>query len=206
MSVKDDTKHIDNQDNNTSEDKKRNGKTHPSIYVASLSDYNNGYLHGCWIRADQEAEKIFAAIKAILKQSPYPLEAEEYAIHDYDGFGELRLEENDNIKQIAAVACNITKNGEPFEVWAGIVGLAEASTKDAEERFYESYIGCYEYKEDYVNELLWNCGIDAELDKIVPSNLRSYFKFDTEMFIQDLEYENYTFHRSDDGTIFVFCW
>lgn len=30
----------------------------PKIYVACLSAYNNGYLHGLWIDATQEAEDI----------------------------------------------------------------------------------------------------------------------------------------------------
>ena len=30
----------------------------PKIYVASLSDYNNGHLHGRWINAAQEAAAI----------------------------------------------------------------------------------------------------------------------------------------------------
>lgn len=32
----------------------------PRIYVASLSDYNAGTLHGKWIDADQSAEDIQA--------------------------------------------------------------------------------------------------------------------------------------------------
>ena len=34
----------------------------PRIYAASLSDYNNGRLHGAWIDSDQDREAIGAAI------------------------------------------------------------------------------------------------------------------------------------------------
>ena len=70
----------------------------PRIYVASLSDYNAGQLHGKWIDADQEASNILGAVHAMLSASTEPY-AEEWAIHDYEGFGDLRLGQSlgDNI-------------------------------------------------------------------------------------------------------------
>ena len=44
----------------------------PRIYVASLSDYNNGILHGAWIDAAQDADNIRAEIAAMLRESKYP--------------------------------------------------------------------------------------------------------------------------------------
>lgn len=44
----------------------------PRIYVACLSAYNNGFLHGEWIDCDQDAEVIWAEIKEMLKASPMP--------------------------------------------------------------------------------------------------------------------------------------
>jgi hypothetical protein len=62
----------------------------PRIYVASLSDYNHGILHGAWIDAAQEPGEIHAEVSAMLASSPvtgkYGEVAEEWAIHDYDGF------------------------------------------------------------------------------------------------------------------------
>jgi len=57
------------------------------IYVACLAAYNNGYLHGEWIDATQELSDIYDQVNAMLKASPVEEEAEEYAIHDYEGFG-----------------------------------------------------------------------------------------------------------------------
>ena len=62
----------------------------PKIYAASLSDYNAGVLHGAWIRADQDEDKIEEAITAMLERSSQP-GAEEWAIHDYEGFGSIQL-------------------------------------------------------------------------------------------------------------------
>ena len=37
--------------------------TTPKIYVACLAAYNNGFLHGQWIDANQETEAIHAGTK-----------------------------------------------------------------------------------------------------------------------------------------------
>jgi antirestriction protein len=42
----------------------------PRIYVACLSAYNNGHLHGRWIDADRDADDIRKDIKSMLSQSP----------------------------------------------------------------------------------------------------------------------------------------
>ena len=62
----------------------------PRIYVACLAAYNNGELHGAWIDADQDADAIREEIAVILTTSPEP-NAEEWAIHDYEGFGDHKL-------------------------------------------------------------------------------------------------------------------
>jgi antirestriction protein len=62
----------------------------PPIYVASLSDYNAGRLHGRWIDAAVEVEQVVEEIEAILAESKEEI-AEEWAVHDcqpqrYAGF------------------------------------------------------------------------------------------------------------------------
>jgi antirestriction protein len=71
----------------------------PRIYAASLSDYNNGRLHGAWIDADQDPEAIGEAIEEMLAGSHYG-PAEEFAIHDTDGFGPVRLSEYESLEDI----------------------------------------------------------------------------------------------------------
>ena len=56
----------------------------PRIYVACLAAYNNGCLHGRWIEATTPDE-IWEQVRAMLADSPEP-DAEEWAIHDHDGF------------------------------------------------------------------------------------------------------------------------
>src|SRR5436189_4774564 len=63
----------------------------PRIYAATLSDYNAGRLHGAWIDADQDPEELQAEIDAMLAKSAEPV-AEEWAIHDYEGFGLFKVD------------------------------------------------------------------------------------------------------------------
>jgi antirestriction protein len=62
----------------------------PAVYIASLSDYNAGILHGCWLELDGVTDHE-QAIQAMLAQSPYARKtgdiAEEWAIHDSERCG-----------------------------------------------------------------------------------------------------------------------
>ena len=45
-------------------------ESNPRIYVACLAAYNNGYLHGAWIDADQDTDEIRAEVAAMLLSCP----------------------------------------------------------------------------------------------------------------------------------------
>ena len=77
--------------------------SNPRIYVACLAAYNNGYLHGAWIDADQDAGQIRDEIAAILARSPVE-DAEEYAIHDYEGFEGVSISEYAGIDSVARIS------------------------------------------------------------------------------------------------------
>ena len=62
-----------------------------------MAAYNNGRLHGVWIDATGDVEEIQEQINKMLKASPEP-DAEEYAIHDYEGFGGYGLGEYEGIE------------------------------------------------------------------------------------------------------------
>ena len=83
----------------------------PRIYVACLSSYNNGHLHGQWIDANQDAEAIHEEIQDMLGVSPM-IGAEEWAIHDYEGFQGLEISEYEDIQQVADVAGYIQEHGQ----------------------------------------------------------------------------------------------
>ena len=74
----------------------------PRIYVACLAAYNNGHLHGAWIDVEDE-DSIQDAVRAILKSSPIP-DAEEYAIHDYENFDGVTINEYDSFARVVEIA------------------------------------------------------------------------------------------------------
>ncbi|MEQ8400875.1 MAG: antirestriction protein ArdA [Roseitalea porphyridii] len=82
----------------------------PRIYAACLAAYNNGHLHGCWIDATQDSDAIQVEISAMLAASPVP-NAEEWAIHDYEGYEGARLEEYSGIEKAHALALFIVERG-----------------------------------------------------------------------------------------------
>ena len=87
------------------------------IYVASLSDYNDGRLHGAWIDADGDPDDLAAEVQAMLARSPMRREAggaEEWAIHDYEGFGPVRLGEYEDLATISMIGQGIAEHGPAF--------------------------------------------------------------------------------------------
>ena len=66
-----------------------------AIYAASLSDYNNGILHGAWIDADEDEGRMQSEVDSMLARSPttkaHGEVAEEWAVHDHQGFQPVRV-------------------------------------------------------------------------------------------------------------------
>ncbi len=81
------------------------------IYVADLAAYNNSKLHGVWINALDNLDNIQDQINTMLAKSPEGF-AEEYAIHDYEGFDAYRLGEYEGIETAHEIACFIEENPE----------------------------------------------------------------------------------------------
>ena len=79
--------------------------TTPRIYVACLASYNAGILHGCWVELNDGADAVFDYVKAMLEKSKIA-NAEEWAIHDYEGFERVcelffyLPEQNDAIRRV----------------------------------------------------------------------------------------------------------
>jgi len=88
-------------------------KETPKIYVADLAAYVNGRLHGRWIEANQPAEDIHQEIQEMLSESPEP-SAEEWALHDHEGFGSFQLAEYEDIETVFPdVSSSGTKTEDP---------------------------------------------------------------------------------------------
>ena len=154
----------------------------PRIYVASLSDYNAGVLHGSWLDADQELDDLEQAVTDMLTRSPSP-SAEEFAIHDFEGFGHYRVGEYDSLDWVSRVARGIVEHGPAFGAWAEDCNHDE----EALARFEDAYLGEWSSIEKYAEELLDDLGYLRAIDEAVPEMLQPYVRVDVEAFARDLE-------------------
>lgn len=172
----------------------------PRIYVASLSDYNAGRLHGTWIDAYQEDEDLAAEIQTMLDSSPEPI-AEEWAIHDYEGFGPLRLGEYEDLASVAKVGRGIAEHGPAYAHWAGVVGIGDPDELD---RFEDVYLGHHESVEAYAEELLDDLGYFDLVERTVPEYMQAYITVDVQGFARDLELSGDITTSEGDGGAYVF--
>lgn len=151
----------------------------PKIYVACLASYNAGHLHGEWILADQEPQEIQAAIHSMLGKSPEPF-AEEWAIHDYEGFSSISLGEWPSLERVSTLAKLIAEHGEPFALWYQNQDGSNFDCSELEEMFLEQWQGAFESETDFAYKLLEETGKLSEL----PTWAQSYF--DYESYARDL--------------------
>lgn len=172
----------------------------PRIYVASLSDYNAGRLHGTWIDAAQEPEPIESEIARMLAGSPEPI-AEEWAIHDYEGFHGLRLSEYEPIERLSRIARGIAEHGPAFAAWVNHTGTDE----EGWQRFEDCYLGAWPSRQEFAEETLADLGFDKLIEEHVPAHFQPYLSFDADAYIRDAELGgDLTIIDSPDGTVFVF--
>lgn len=139
----------------------------PRIYVACLAAYNYGFLHGAWIDADQDADQIRDEIAEMLSRSPVE-DAEEYAIHDYEGFEGLSISEYAGIDSVARMAAFIAEHG---ALGAGLLEQFGGDMDQAESTLEDCYHGQFARLADYIEELI------AE-SVTIPEALRYYIDWD----------------------------
>ncbi len=170
----------------------------PRIYVASLSDYNAGRLHGTWIDLDdKDADDLNEEIGAMLAESKEGV-AEEWAIHDYEGFGPVQLSEYENLEDVARLGTGIALHGVAFAHLAAHLDTSEWGQLD---RFEELYLGEWDSAEDYAANLIEDLGID--IDAIGPEMLQPYITVNLEAFARDLSCE-LVITEAADGHVYVF--
>jgi len=137
------------------------------IYVADLSAYNNGKLHGVWIDATLESDEIMEQVNIMLASSPEGF-AEEYAIHDYEGFGNMRISEYEGLESVHEKALFIEEHGEigvaVLEHWCGDIENAKKTLEDC-------YAGEHESLADYAEQL-------TEDTTEIPKHLEYYIDYE----------------------------
>lgn len=180
------------------EEREARREVRPRIYVASLADYNNGLLHGQWLEVDGEADELQAGIDRMLADSPtaqrFGESAEEFAIHDIDGFGAWRIGEYESLQTIAWVAAGMRQQGMAFAAWWSETGseqlefLSEQTFEAIEEAFLAQYQGVFDSEEAYGDTMLEDFGVD--LDRLeIPAMLRPYLQIDVAGWVRDMKLE-----------------
>jgi len=138
----------------------------PRIYVACLAAYNNGYLHGEWIDADQDVDALYTDIKKILASSPIS-EAEEWAIHDFEDFGDINLHEYAGLETVSSTASFIAEYG---ELGAAVVAHIDGDIDEAKRILDDCYHGEYDSEEDFAISF-------AEDTMTIPEHLSYYIDY-----------------------------
>ncbi len=138
----------------------------PRLYVACLAAYNNGDLHGAWVDATDRPDAVYAAIADMLKASPIPT-AEEWAIHDYEGFGALRLGEYCSIERACALAEFIAEQG---ALGAKLLSHHDEDVEAARAALEDS-AGAYDSVADFARSLREDAGD-------IPEHLAPYIDYE----------------------------
>lgn len=168
----------------------------PLIYVASLSDYVDGRLHGVWLDAARDDDEVAADVAGMLAASPRPEAAEEYAIHDHEGFGAWQPGEYEALDAVTAVARAIVEHGEAISHWIDYAG----EPGPAIDSFTEAYLGCWASLHSYAEHLVEEMGLKIT---VTPESWQHYVKFDYAALAGDLAIELYS-SETDDGSLYVF--
>jgi antirestriction protein len=168
----------------------------PKIYVACLSSYNGGRLHGAWIDCDQDSDEIMAEIKAMLSRSPMNEEGEEceeWAIHSYEGFLGVEISEHEGIERVVEIAQALEEHGEAMAAFLEHYSFEDID--DFEERYQGSYESEQAFTEEHYSELI---------DKVEEAGLQSIY-IDFETLTRDLFISGFTGIREGYEALHIFC-
>lgn len=156
----------------------------PKIYVACLSAYSSGRLYGKWIDANQDVASLERAIQKMLAKSPIK-DAEEWAIHAQEDFGDVILSESEDLENVSEIAAFIAKKGE--------LGAALFDhfyhVKDAKRAIEEAYYGIYESEKEFAYEY-FNETIREYFEEIILKDDSKSISIFNELMVY-IDYESY---------------
>lgn len=159
------------------------------IYVACLSAYNNGKLHGAWIDVEN-LDDIRAGIQSMLASSPEK-DAEEWAIHGSEGLGDVS--ESADLEDLVERAEFLNEHDEVGMAALKYLGSLDQA-REAMDRYCGEFRNTAEWAEDYAD--------DTGLLDEVPENLRQYFDF--EAWANDAESGGDIYTIDAPGGVYVF--
>jgi antirestriction protein len=169
-------------------------RNNPAIYIADLAAYNAGILSGEWIDADREADEIHQDIVDLLSRSPIQ-NAEEYAIHDSEGFFGLKIHDFESLAKIAEYGQAIAEFGRSAAAFIDYQGEWDR------EAYLDAYIGEYDSEADFCYARLEETGELEAIEKVAPS-AAAYIDF--EAVARDWFLSDFWETKGDSGKILVF--
>jgi antirestriction protein len=159
----------------------------PHIYVACLAAYNNGILHGAWIEAAREPWALWEDVRDMLQASPVA-DAEEWAIHDYEGFDGVTIAEYASLDRVANLACFIAEHG---ELGGALLDHHNGDLEEARAALEDRHLGTYASLADYMQEVM-------EEASAIPNALRYYIDWQAMARDAELNGELFTLMTSHD--------
>jgi antirestriction protein len=171
------------------------------VYVACLAAYNNGWLHGRWINAAQDYDDVLQEVNTMLKDSPVTKEygeiAEEWDIHDYEGFGSYRVEERSSLEEVCNIA-NMLESEDNGELILELVAHLGSGTsiEEAKEFLDNNYQGTHKDLGEYAEYITHECGHE------IPKHLQYYINWDAMGRDMDLNSDIFTIELDDGMHVF----
>lgn len=163
----------------------------PRAYFASLSDYNHMVLHGAWVEDLGDPDHVREEIQKMLGRSEEAV-AEEWALHDYEGFGDWSPSEYEPIDNLSRVAAGIEEHGPAFGAWVSYIGDASDERLD---QFDEAFRGNWQSMTSFAEQAIEDYGVD--IYEHIPDWLQSYVHINFQALGRDMGMDLYT---ADDGS------
>lgn len=132
----------------------------PRVYVACLSAYNSGRLHGRWIDANQDADDIRDQVAEMLAASPDYEGSDEWAIHDHEGLGAIG--ESESFDRVATIGQAVAAAGD--DAAALLAWLGNEQGRDPDD-FADVFRGEWDTLAAYVENLWDDMGHNQDADK-----------------------------------------
>lgn len=173
----------------------------PQIYVACLASYNNGILHGKWIDATLSGDEIMQEVKAMLADSKIE-EADEWAIHDYQGFECINIDEWQSFDEVSEIANMLIDSRWDSSLIASLYEHlgSGTTTENVIDYLHENYLGEHESLGHWAEQFLDETG---GLESI-PENLRYYINFDKYGLDADINGDIFTVDISNRRGFHIF--
>lgn len=164
------------------------------VYIADLAAYNEGNLVGEWFDPTEyaEAEDFETAVSEWLAGLPHPDYTgprEEFAIHDFEGFGDQEIGEYESLAAVHELAEGIEQHGLAYAAYLSN-GYAPANFEDA-------YQGEFRDEEEFAQDYAEQLGL-IPAESSWPASCIDWAQATRELFM------DFWSAKADGGNVYVF--